>query len=361
MSTNPSTSGSCVGIIANPISARDIRRIIANASNLQTSERVNIVLRVLTTLAATGVERVLMMPDKGGISAMLLRSLRRERTQNHKFPELEFVDMSVTSTVEDTFLAARMMQQAGAKAIIVLGGDGTHRAVARELIDGTKGGAAAVPIAGLSTGTNNAFPEMREPTVAALAVGLYATGKLTAAQALASNKILEVSIDGGKRRDIAIVDAVIANDRFIGARALWRTDSLEAAYLTFADPQVIGLSAIGGLLQPVGRTEAGGLAISISEDPERRLLSLSAPIAPGMISNLGIAGWETMAADQEFIVALEAGVVALDGERELTFDAGEQVSITLREDAFPTVDVASCMQTAAREGLFRHSHSSPSN
>jgi hypothetical protein len=53
-------------------------------------------------------------------------------------------------------------------------------------------------------------------------------------------------------------------------------------------------------------------------------------------------------------VALEAGVVALDGERELAFDSGERVRITLRENAFPTVDVARCMQTAAREGLFRH-------
>jgi len=31
------------------------------------------------------------------------------------------------------------------------------------------------------------------------------------------------------------------------------------------------------------------------------------------------------------------------------------VCITLRENAFPTVDVARCMQTAARRGLFRHS------
>lgn len=358
MSAMNMNSTPCVGIIANPVSARDIRRIIANASNLQTAERVNIVLRVLTTLAATGVDRVLMMPDKGGISSMLLRSLKRERNLRYRFPEVEFVDMSVTSTVDDTFFAARAMQQAGVKAIVVLGGDGTHRAVVRELILGMQAGLSPVPIAGLSTGTNNAFPEMREPTVAALAVGLYASGKLTAEQALAPNKVLEVDIDNGRRRDIAIVDAVIARDRFIGARALWKVDSLDAAYLAFADPQVIGLSAIGGLLQPVGRSEPGGLAIAISDDPARCRLHLKAPIAPGMISDVGIAGWEAMPAGKAFPTALDAGVVALDGERELTFDAGEQVSVTLREGAFPTVDVARCMHTAAREGLFRHSSSS---
>ena len=44
-----------VGIIANPVSARDIRRVIANATSLQITDRANIVLRVLTCLKAAGV------------------------------------------------------------------------------------------------------------------------------------------------------------------------------------------------------------------------------------------------------------------------------------------------------------------
>ena len=358
MTAPRSSSPAKVGIIANPVSARDIRRIIANASNLQTSERVNIVLRVLTTLAAGGIDRVLMMPDKAGISAMLLRSLQRECNLHHRFPRVEFVDMDVTSTVNDTFAAARAMQQAGVRAIVVLGGDGTHRAVVRELMEGVRQGLPQVAIAGLSTGTNNAFPDMREPTIAALAVGLYASGRLSAQQALSPNKVLEVGVDG-VARDIAIVDAVIGSDRFIGARALWKTDSLSAAYLTFADPQVIGLSAIGGLLHPVGRDEPGGLAIHLGHDAASTRLRLSVPIAPGMICDIPVADWTVMHAGVPFAVAQSAGVVALDGEREFTFDAGQKVSVTLRENAFPTVDVARCLQTAAREGLFRLSSPSP--
>ena len=336
-----------IGIIANPVSARDIRRIVANASNLQIADRANIVLRVLTAVASLGVPRVLMMPDKGGIRAMLLRHLQRERNLHHAFPEVEFLDMDPTSTVEDTFLAARMMRAAGVSAIVVLGGDGTHRAVVREC--------GGVPIAGLSTGTNNAFPEMRESTITAMAVGLYATGRLTPEQALAPNKVIDVSINEGQRHDIALVDAVVSTDRYIGARALWKTESLAAVYLTFADPQAIGLSAIGGLLCPVGRREAGGLAIQLSDDPAQRRLVLSAPIAPGMVRDVGIAHWEQMPAGREFSVALQAGIVALDGEREMAFDRGDRVRISLRENAFPTVDVARCMQIAAELGLLRHS------
>jgi predicted polyphosphate/ATP-dependent NAD kinase len=44
-----------IGIIANPVSARDIRRVIANANNLQIADRVNIVLRVLASAASCGV------------------------------------------------------------------------------------------------------------------------------------------------------------------------------------------------------------------------------------------------------------------------------------------------------------------
>lgn len=335
-----------IGIIANPVSARDIRRIVANASNLQIADRVNIVLRVLTTVASLGVSHVLMMPDNGGIRAMLLRHLRRERNLHHKFPEVEFLDMNPTSTAEDTFQAARMMRAAGVSVIVVLGGDGTHRAVVRESGD--------VPLAGLSTGTNNAFPEMRESTITAMAVGLYATGKLTPAQALAPNKVIEVSINEGQRHDIALVDAVVSSEGYVGARALWKTDSLAALYLTFADPQAIGLSAIGGLLQPVGRRQAGGLAVYLSDDSTQTRLMLRAPIAPGMVRDVGIAHWEPMPADREFSVALEGGTVALDGEREMTFARGDRVRITLRENAFPTVDVTRCMQIAAEQGLLRH-------
>ena len=77
MPSSAVASDACVGIIANPISARDIRRIITSASNLQIAERVNLVMRLLTTLHGLGVQRVLMMPDKAGLRAMLMRNLGR--------------------------------------------------------------------------------------------------------------------------------------------------------------------------------------------------------------------------------------------------------------------------------------------
>jgi len=338
------TRSPTIGLIANPVSARDIRRVVANANNLQIADRVNIVLRVLAAAGSCGVERVLMMPDKGGISAMLSRSLARERGLNHHFPDVQFLDMDVCSTVEDTFGATRRLRAAGVAAIVVLGGDGTHRAVARECGD--------VPIAGISTGTNNAFPEMREPTITGMAVGLYASGRLSDGQALSPNKILDVVVDG-RHRDVALVDAVISTDRYVGARALWRTETLRSLYVTYADPGAIGMSAIAGLLEPVGRREPGGCAVELCPTSESPKWSLLAPIAPGMVRPVGISGWQRMGADQAFRVGHQAGVVALDGERELAFDPGDVVTVTLRENAFRTLDVSRCLHLAAADGLFR--------
>jgi predicted polyphosphate/ATP-dependent NAD kinase len=335
---------STLGLIANPVSARDIRRIVANAGNLPIADRVNIVLRVLQGARAAGVERALLMPDRGGIRALLERHLKRG---DMSLPAIDWLDMDPVSTVDDTFAATRLLQRAGVAAIVVLGGDGTHRAVVRELVDA----GSAIPVAGLSTGTNNAFPEMREPTITGLAAGLFAGGRLRADEALAANKLVEVRVDG--QRDIAIVDAVVTHDRSVGARALWKPESLAACYLAFADPQAIGLSAIGGLLQPVGRREAGGLAVQLAPDARHALLNLHAPIAPGLVRPVPIAGWQRLVADEAVTVSQHAGTVALDGERELGFEPGQRVTMTLREHAFFTVDAARCMALAARDGLLR--------
>ncbi len=117
-----------VGIIANPVSARDIRRVIANASSLQIADRANIVLRVLACLRACGIGDVVMMPENGGIGRHVDRGLARARNLGEQqFPNVHYLPMRVGGTVDDTHQATKAMVRAGVAAIVVLGGDGTHR------------------------------------------------------------------------------------------------------------------------------------------------------------------------------------------------------------------------------------------
>lgn len=340
--------GSAIGIIANPVSARDIRRVIANASSLQIADRANIVLRVLACLRACGVSEVVMMPENGGIRRHVQRSLERSRNVgDHDFPDIRYLDMPVTGTVEDTVRAADMMRRRKVAAIVVLGGDGTHRAVVSRSGD--------IPIAGISTGTNNAFPEHREPTITGLAVGLAVTGKVPPAIAFSPNKKLSVRINGNAP-EIALVDVALVTERVVGARALWKAETFRELFVTFADPECIGMSAIAGLLEPIKRSEPQGLHVLLAP-PEEAPLKLSVPIAPGYIRPIGIASWQKLKAGKAYGPQIQAGSIALDGEREFSFSERDHVQIALEENAFPTVNVSAVMDYAARHGLMRQSGS----
>jgi predicted polyphosphate/ATP-dependent NAD kinase len=139
-----------VGVIANPASGRDIRRLVSGASVFDNAEKGSMVFRLMAGLGAAGIERVLMMPTAASVVANLQRQLR---SASIRLPELEFVDMHAEESARDTEIAVQLMCAEGAAGIAVLGGDGTHRVVARHCGD--------TPLCVLSTGTKNAFPEMR--------------------------------------------------------------------------------------------------------------------------------------------------------------------------------------------------------
>lgn len=335
--------GPVVGIIANPVSARDIRRVVSHAGNLQIADRANILLRVLAGLAAGGIRSAVMMPENAGIYGHLRRALDRASKAGdaRRFPELQLLAMKVSGEAGDSATAARMMSNMGVGAIIVLGGDGTHRVVVSEC--------GHTPIAGVSTGTNNAFPEMREPTVTGLAVGLAVTGAVPAGVAFVGNKRLEVAING--RHEVALVDVAIVREQFVGARAVWKPESLCELFAAFGEAGNIGLSSVVGLLAPVTRKARFGRRV-VFADPGCAPFRLAAPVAPGLIEDVGIERVETVAFDTPMPLTVASGSIALDGEREITFSERDLVQVTLRKAAFHTIDISACMSFAASKGLF---------
>src|SRR5262245_5353705 len=159
-----------VGIIANPASGKDIRRLVAHGSVFDNDEKVSIVRRVLLGLEAVGVERVWIMPDRFGIGLKALDGLKLAI-------EASLLEMPVFFNQDDSRRAAGLLAERGARCIVTLGGDGTNRAVAR--------GCGDLPLMPISTGTNNVFPIMIEATTAGLAAGLVACGQTDAAVAYA--------------------------------------------------------------------------------------------------------------------------------------------------------------------------------
>jgi predicted polyphosphate/ATP-dependent NAD kinase len=198
----------------------------------------------------------------------------------------------------------------------------------------------------LSTGTNNAFPEMWEATVAGTAAALVATGRI--GQDDGTYRAKALTVETGRRTEIALVDVCVNTALHVGSRALWEVRSLRELYCTFGEPHAIGLSSVVGQARPVGRRDPGGVVIALDADAEHRVL---APIAPGVLTPIGIAAVDDLRPGEPVASAVTAGTVAVDGEREIEFGARDAVTVTLRHDGPRVVDVRAVLAVAARDGL----------
>lgn len=332
MTVTGSNSASKVGIIANPSAGKDIRRLVAQATTFDNNEKVNIVRRLLLGLDATGVAEAVIMPDSFGIGVRALNGLRLSLSASILEMEPEF-------TQTDSTRAAALMRAGGAGCIVTLGGDGTNRAVAK--------GCGTVPLLPISTGTNNVFPQMIEGTVAGLAAGVIAAHICDTDAVVRPSLRLDVLRDG-EIVDIALVDVVASDDRFIGSRAVWDERKIRQIILTRADPAHTGFSSVGGNLGATKPDSQRGLALTIG-DGGRTVL---APIAPGLIRPIPIAAARELAIGQSVEIEHAPAVLALDGEREIEVRPGERVSVRLSAAGPRVVDVRAALEAAARRGFF---------
>lgn len=326
-----------VGIIANPASGKDIRRLVAYGITFDNLEKVNIVRRALLGLAATGVERVVYMPDYYGIVPKALDGL----SVLHQLPlEIEMLEMEMTRMQEDSQKAAALMNEINVDCIITLGGDGTNRLVAK--------GCGQIPLVPVSTGTNNVFPEMVEGTIAGLAAGVVAKGVVNDFPGVYNSKRLVVYKDG-KPVDHALVDAVVLNDTFIGSRAVWDEGRINQVMVTRGDPSSIGISAIAGNLEPIGVNEPQGMLIDIGSGD----IDIIVPLAPGLIRPVRKCAYRKMDINEEINVGYGPCVIALDGEREVEVGAEEKVTMKLTFDGPRVVKPFEALKLAVERGYSR--------
>ena len=327
-----------VGIIANPAAGKDIRRLVAHGRFVPNQEKVNILARILAGLDATGVGRVVMMPD----SALLGRSASESAGVELC---VELLDMPVFNEERDSSHAAELMAEMGVDCIITLGGDGTNRAVAK--------GCGNAPLVPVSTGTNNVFPSMVEGTLAGLAAGVVASGAVNLAKTIATRKRLEVYVDG-KLRDIALVDVAVSKERFVGARAIWEMSTIHEIYLAMAEPSSIGLSALGAQLHPAPLGADEGVYARFGDGGT----VVTAPVAPGMIVPVAVDRWRTVHSGESSEVGLRPCTVALDGERSFTVQRDQKAHVTLNGQGPRVVSVEAALREAALNGVFSSQHSS---
>jgi len=324
-----------VGIIPNPASGKDIRRLIAHGSVFDNQEKVHIVRRVMLGLQAAGVDNVVIMPDYFGIGRRALDGVQLKMA-------VDILDMSIEANQDDSTRAADIMRDMEVGSVVTLGGDGTNRAVAKGIGD--------VPIMAISTGTNNVFPQMIEGTLAGMAAGIVAKKQLPLAETAQRQLRLEV-LRAGKMIDIALVDVVVSDDIFIGSRAIWDMSKVRELVLTRASSGNIGLSSVGGSLFCPRLDRQHGVYIRIGDGES--LVELTAPIAPGLVETLGVTTFRLLEIGASVPVHVKPSILALDGEREVKVAAGDDIHVALTDHGPYLIDTHRTMDAASRHGLLR--------
>jgi hypothetical protein len=329
----------CVGVIANPQSGKDIRRLVALATSFSNHEKLLIVRRVLAGLEAAGVEEVAILDDAGFLGRAAVEAFG-SGSGGRKKTKVRLCDVEARGESEDTSRAALKMKEEGAACIVVLGGDGTSRAAAK--------GCGRCPLVPLSTGTNNAFSQNWEGTVAGLGAGLYAVRPRRYAREVAATKRLVVHLEGGG--DMALVDLAVINESFAGSRAVWDTARIHALALTRCEPGGLGLSALGASLDPIAADEPEGLWIEFAPRGAKGKTILS-PVAPGLLQRARVRRARRIAPGER--VEITSGgnqVLAFDGEREYVLSPGEGFEVELDRKGPRVLNIPSVLKKAALKG-----------
>ncbi|MEZ4218359.1 MAG: NAD(+)/NADH kinase [Myxococcota bacterium] len=329
-----------VGVIANPMSGRDVRRLAARARRDSPEEKQNQIARAVVGAAAAGAQRFLLVPDCFRISRGAVESL-------NVGARFDFLDVGPLETKpSDTLRTAAAMRAAGADALLVLGGDGTSRIVATAWPD--------APMVPMSTGTNNVFPVMQEATVAGLAAGLVATGAVPLALAATQAKVVRAVFDDGAT-DVAVVDAVVLADDDVGNLLPFEPGRLRALVLARAEPNAVGMSPIGGLLEPCGIADDFGVEVRCAAEGTPGTRPLLAAVSPGLFRRAHVTAARRLALGEVAVVE-GPGVVAFDGDRTRALAPGERCELRVERSGPFVIDAARALRVAGAKGVFEDRH-----
>ncbi len=329
-----------LGIIVNPLSGRDVRRLAARAGTSTPEDKRNQIQRVIVGAAAAGAEKVVLVRDPFRIADAATEALGVPI-------EIELLDLGASCRPADTRVAVESMRERGCGALVVLGGDGTSRLVAKAWED--------APLVAISTGTNNVFPARVEATTAGAAAGLVAAGCIGLDEVSRRAKVAIVEIDG-EPPDFALIDVVHLVNDSTGNRLPYDPANIRHVVLSRADPCGVGISPIGGLLHPTGANDDRGVEVRCV--PPDRADGTSAhrllvPISPGLYSEIGVASSRQIELGQ-VVVTTGPGLLAFDGDRERDLAPGQQAHIRIERLGPRVIDVPRALVLAAQRGVYRN-------
>lgn len=329
-----------VAIAANPASGRDIRRFISHATVYSNREKANIVERIILGAYQIGNHKICMMPDSFGFGYRINKRLAEDLLE---IPEgiIFTPDLQTMDDQTDTTHFAEYSEKEKYDVLVVLGGDGTSRAAAR--------GVKNIPLISVSTGTNNIYPDMMEGTIVGLAAGAAASGKIDVDACSRRSKCLEI-YKNGEYADLALVDVVFCDSLYSSSKAVWERDEVNKIIVTQCHPASIGFSALPGTQCVIGAEDDLGVSVDcVAGEP-----NVKGAITAGILSDFRLENRKILKLGESVPFCMEMpGMLALDGEKEVSFRRGDTIEIRLTRNGPKKVDIREALVLAQEAGLFR--------
>ncbi len=301
-----------VGIIASPSAGKDVRRLVGHAGSTGDVDKIAVIRRAALGVIESNVDRLLYLDDTRHLIQRALEGIP------HGDVQVQPISQAVMGTGRDSEKAAKALQEEGAGAVIVFGGDGTNRDVVKGWQD--------VPLIPLSVGTNNVFPFHMEATLGGIAAGLVAKEIVPFEEVVEQAKVIKVEYDNAER-DLALVDLVLVSGDFIGSRAIWDVSNLQEGVFAIAESASVGLSSIAAALETVNRNEDAAMHVKMGEGST----SVRAPIAPGTYETIAVKEYKKISLEEQ-VTMKGPGVLAFDGERDRVLQEGETIVVSVSKE-----------------------------
>jgi hypothetical protein len=285
-----------VGLIANPMSSKDIRRLTGLARVIDIEEKANLIARFLVGLGSVDGVEVVALGDRAGLVK------RAVSIAGPAAVPLSFLDIAIEGSESDTRTAAALLESMGASALVTVGGDGTVRAASE--------GWRRAPLVPVAAGTNNAFAFSEEPTVVGLATGLAVTRPKSA---FVPTTAVEVETTDGSAT--AVIDAVVVSDRWVGSGAVWEPSHLVEGLVTSARRTAVGIASVSAAFGPLEHGHARLLRFGGD-------VVVRAVFGPGLVLDVPVTDHVDLPIGAVHSLDVEAGLIALDGERRLPAPGG---------------------------------------
>ncbi len=326
-----------VGICVNPMSGRDVRRLAAHASNMTHEAKRDMVTRVAVGADAAGATDIFVTREPFRIASMAVEHMEMNA-------RVHVLEHPIHHDARDTEAAVLAFLACGCETIVSLGGDGTHRALVRALL---QAGDKETHLLPLSTGTNNVFSRLAEPTIVGMVAGYQASGRLTDAAVKQRVKVLHVTGGAGSRPvdDIGLIDAALLRRDHVGNLLPFDADRIDRLLLTRAEPDAIGMSPIGGLVKVIDENADVGLLVELGGDHK-----FLVPVSPGLFQRVAVKSTTEIPFDDP-VEFCGPGVLALDGDRDHNLGRNETLIVRIRRDGPWVIDINQAMRWIVAQGM----------